>query len=109
LHFDKVVPVQRVCLTTEIGTDPLIHGIQGIAFSLLDYTTMAVPYVLKKRDRVLVLNAANGFHISQALSHGALQIDAVEPHRGVYRVLMRELAGVNDSMMYRREVTLYAC
>ena len=77
------------------------------SFHLLDYTAFAVPYVLKKRNRVLVLNAGTGLGISHALSHGVLQIDAVEPHWGVYDLLLHELAAVNDSIMYRHEVKMH--
>ena len=36
-----------------IGSGLLIHGILTDSFHLLDYTTMMLPYVLKKRNNVL--------------------------------------------------------
>lgn len=108
LAFDKVVPIRPVLFNNGDWYGPVDSWNANDSFHLLDYTTMAVPYVLKKRDRVLVLNAANGLHVSQALGHGALQVDVVEAHEGVYRLLMHELAGINDSMMYRPEVSIHA-
>ncbi|HEU4859332.1 MAG TPA: hypothetical protein VFT15_05820 [Chitinophagaceae bacterium] len=74
------------------------------SFHLLDYTTMAAPYLLKERNKVLVLGAGSGLYVSHALSHGALRIDAVEPHRGVHQLLTDELVAHNDSLFYYPEI-----
>jgi predicted membrane-bound spermidine synthase len=107
LAFENDIPVKSVLLNNGDWYGPVDSWNASDSFHLLDYTTIAVPYVLKKRNRVLILNAATGLHISHALSHGALQIDAVEPHRGVYDLLLHELVAVNDSIMYRHEVKMH--
>ncbi|HET6766341.1 MAG TPA: hypothetical protein VFH08_03045, partial [Chitinophagaceae bacterium] len=57
--------------------------------------------------KVLVVYAGSGSHVSHALSHGALRIDAVEPHRGVHRLLLDELVVDNDSLFYRAEIKMH--
>ncbi|MGZ8558875.1 MAG: hypothetical protein ACXWWC_11095, partial [Chitinophagaceae bacterium] len=64
-------------------------------------------YILKQRDKVLVLNAATGLYISQALSNGALTIDAVEPHQAVTNLLLHELAVDNDSLYHHPAVRMH--
>lgn len=54
---------------------------------VLDYTTRALPYALRRPASVLVLMAATGNDVSHALSHGASRISAVEPHRQVNGLL----------------------
>jgi hypothetical protein len=49
--------------------------------SFLHATTAALPYIMGKRDRVLVLQAGTGMDIIQALQNGAEKIMAVEPHQ----------------------------
>ena len=107
LAFTGEVPVKKAIFNNGDWFGAVDSWNTKDSFHLLDYTTMATPYLLKKRSKVLVLNAGSGLHVSHALSHGALQIDAVEPHRGVYDVLLNELAGENDSIYYRTEVKIH--
>lgn len=51
----------------------------GSAF-ILDYTTLALPYIMAPRPRVLVLQAGTGIGVLQALRGGAKQVTAVEPN-----------------------------
>lgn len=107
LAFNGEVPVKSAVFNNGDWYGPVDSWNAADSFHLLDYTTMALPYVLKKRNTVLVLHAASGLHISQALSHGASHIDAVEPHQGVTHLLLNELAAVNDSLFYRPEVKMH--
>jgi spermidine synthase len=107
LAFDKEVPVKNVLFSNGDWYGPIDSWDSRDSFHLLDYTTMAIPYVLKKRNRILVLNAGTGLHVSHALSRGVTQIDAVEPHQAVHDLLMNELAAINDSIMYRRKVKMH--
>ena len=107
LAFDKEVPVNKVIFNNGDWFGPLDSWKPADSFHLLDYTTMALPYVLKKRNKVLVLNAGTGLNISHALKNNAVQIDAVEPHRGVAKLLLHELAGDNDSLFYQAPVKLH--
>ena len=107
LAFDQEVPVKKVIFNNGDWFGPLDSWNPADSFHLLDYTTMALPYVLKKRNTVLVLNAGTGLNISHALKNNAAQIDAVEPHRGVAKLLIHELVSDNDSLFYQPPVKLH--
>ena len=107
LAFEKEVPVKSVLFNNGDWYGPVDSWNANDSFHLFDYTTMAIPYVLEKRNNVLILNAGTGLYISHALRNGVLHIDAVESHRGVQRLLSHELVRMNDSMMYRREVKIH--
>ena len=107
LAFDKEIPIIKALFNNGDWYGPLDSWHAKDSFHILDYTTMALPYILKKRNTVLVLNAGAGLHISQALHHGAKQTDAVEPHGGIYRLLLHELADDNHSLCYRPGVKMY--
>ena len=107
LAFNNEVPVKKAIFNNGDWFGPVDSWNTKDSTHLLDYTTMATPYLLKKRNKVLVLNAGSGLHVSHALSHGALRVDAVEPHRGVHQLLIKELAGENDSLYYRTGVKMH--
>lgn len=107
LAFDKEVPVRSAVFNNGDWFGTVEPGNAKDSFHLLDYTTMALPYVLKKRNTVLLLNSGTGLQLSLALHHGASQVDAVEPHRAVTDLLLNELAGDNDSLCYRPGVTMH--
>ena len=54
---------------------------------LLDHTTRALPYALRRPARVVVLEAATGTEVSLALAQGATEVHAVEPNRQLNRLL----------------------
>ena len=107
LAFDQEVPVKKVIFNNGDWFGPVDSWNPADSFHLLDYTTMALPYVLKKRNTVLLLNAGTTLNISHALKNNAAQIDAVEPHRGVAKLLLNELVSDNDSLFYRSPVKLH--
>ena len=107
LAFDKEVPVKKVIFNNGDWFGPIDSWNKADSFHLLDYTSMALPYVLKKRNTVLVLNAGTGLNISHALKNNASRIDAVEPHRGVADLLLNELAADNDSLFYEPRVKMH--
>ena len=107
LAFDKDVPVKKVIFNNGDWFGPIDSWNKADSFHLLDYTSMALPYALKKINTVLVLNAGTGLNISHALRNNASQIDAVEPHRAVADLLMNELAADNDSLFYEPPVKMH--
>lgn len=51
--------------------------------ALLDWQPAALPYAVGPRSRVLVLSAAGGHEVANAVAHGATDITAVELHPAV--------------------------
>jgi hypothetical protein len=57
---------------------------------VLDYTTRALPYELRRPATVLVLMAGSGNDVSHALSRGVSRVAAVEPDRAAVRLLQSQ-------------------
>lgn len=107
LAFTGEVPVKKEVFNNGDWFGPVVSWNPKDSFHLLDYTTMALPYVLKQRDKVLILHAGTGLHISYALSRGATNIDAIEPHKTVTNLLQHELAADNDSLYYNPALKMH--
>ena len=107
LAFTGEVPVKKEVFNNGDWFGPVVSWNPKDSFHLLDYTTMALPYVLKPRDKVLVLHAGTGLHVSHALSKAAKDIDAIEPHKTVTYLLQHELAADNDSLYYHPALKIY--
>ena len=107
LAYNKEVPVQKVIFNNGDWFGPIDSWNADDSSHLLDYTTTALPYILKKRNTVLVLNASTGLNISHGLRNNATNIDAVESHRGVAKLLLNELAVDSDSLFYQPQVKLH--
>ncbi len=108
LAFTGEVPVKKAVFNNGDWFGPLVSWNKQDSFHLLDYTTMALPYVLKKREKVLVLHAGTGLFVSHALSRGATTIDAVEPHKTVNDLLLHQLANDSDSLYYHSTIKLHS-
>lgn len=75
--------------------------------SLLDYTTAALPYAVRRPQRVAVLSAGTLTSAAQALANGAGQVNAVEPHESVVSLLRHELADETDSLLYHPDLRVH--
>jgi len=58
---------------------------------MLDHTTMALPFIMKPRNRVLFLNAGTGTQVTQALHHESKEITMVESNAVMVKLLRRQL------------------
>jgi len=75
--------------------------------SILNYSTMALPYFLVKPKGVLIFRAGAGLDIVHALNNGAEQITAIEPNATVVSLLKKEYASLTDSLFYDPKVTIH--
>lgn len=108
LAFAGEVPVKQAVFNNGDWFGPVVSWHPVDSPHILDYTTTALPYFIKKRNKVLVLYAATGSAVSHALSHDALDIDAVEPQRAIMDLLKYQLAKNNDSLFWRSQVTTHS-
>lgn len=74
---------------------------------ILDYTTRALPYAIRKQEAVLILGARTGNDVSHARYHGAGRITAVEPHRQANHLLTSRYPGWVDSLYHQPGVKLH--
>lgn len=74
---------------------------------VLDYTTMALPYIMSKRNSVLVLRAGTGSEVAHALSKRAKMVKAVEPNESILTAMREKLATVSDSIFFHPAVSVH--
>ncbi len=74
--------------------------------SILNFTTMALPYVFDRPKRVMLFHAGAGLEIAHALNNGAEQITAIEPNATVVSLLKNEYASLTDSLFYHHKVEI---
>lgn len=80
---------------------------RGDTAMVLDYTTMAAPYAMAHRNRVLVLRAATGSEVAHALCRGAGRVVAVEPNAPMMSLLQGPLAQDTDSLFLHPAVKVH--
>lgn len=73
--------------------------------TILDYTTSALPYVMAKKGKVLVLQSGTGIDVAHAVSRGVKKVVAVEPNSVIHSGLRHELAKATDSLLFLPNVT----
>ena len=93
LGFTGPVPSPpRVYLNGD-GFGPLLPWDPGDVTCILDATPSALPYALRARSRVLVLEARTGAEVVHALVRGCREVVAVEPNPQAARLLQTLPAG----------------
>lgn len=75
--------------------------------SFLDYTTSQVPFIIKKRDTVLVLSSGAGFEIQKSLRAGAKRVVAVEENSALLNLFTLDKPDLNDSIYLKDEVETF--
>jgi spermidine synthase len=73
----------------------------------LAWSTDALAYALTVRPRVLVLGAAGGRAVLQALRMGAAHVDAVEADVNLVRMVREDFAGFAGGLFSRPDVTVH--
>ncbi|NOQ46107.1 MAG: spermidine synthase-like protein, partial [Desulfobulbaceae bacterium] len=83
-------------------------GFSGKGSALfLDSTLSALPYAIGARNKVLVLEAATGTDIVQALDNGAQKIVAVEPHRKAVKLIADRYGETDSNPLRNRAVHVF--
>lgn len=85
----------------------LLSKNQNDSSNFLHYTTAQLPFVMKKRDKVLVLNSGSGIEILRSLNAGVRSVAAVEPNTSIVDLLTTKHPELNDSVYLRRQVSVY--
>jgi hypothetical protein len=87
LTYRKPVPVRSVVFNNGDWFGPVVAAPHKDETHLLDYTTMALPFEMAYRERVLVLHAGSGINVAHALARGAVHVAAVEPNGAAVALL----------------------
>lgn len=75
--------------------------------NFLNYTAAQLPFVMKRRDKVLVLNSGSGIEILRSLNAGSKSIIAVEPNSSLLYVLTAKHPELIDSVYLSKQVSVY--
>lgn len=105
LTAHATAPIKMAVFINGDWLGPVIEKSKTDTGFILDYTTMALPYKIGKRNKVLVLKAGTGIDVSHALSMGSESITAVEPNSALLS-LLKTKAG-NNSIFNQPEVTIH--
>lgn len=104
------LPPRQLGVYTDADSLTTINAFDGSPESLahLDYSTDAVGYHLTRQPKVLILGAAAGRSVLQAIQEGAAQIDAVELNPDMIRLVRKDFATFAGHIYDRRDVTVHA-
>lgn len=75
--------------------------------TILDYTTSALPYIMAKRNNVLVLQSGTGIDVTHALSRSVKNVVAVEANPIILSSLQNQFAGETDSLFSHPDVAVH--
>jgi len=85
----------------------LLSKNQNDSSNFLNYTTAQLPFVIKNRDKVLILNSGSGIEILRSLNAGAKSIVAVEPNTSLVDILTTKHPELNDSVYLSKRVSIH--
>ncbi|MBU2055261.1 MAG: RsmD family RNA methyltransferase [Proteobacteria bacterium] len=106
LVYQERIPVRKAVFNNGEWFGAIVPGPEEAPDTFLDHTTGALPYALGTRRRVLILDAGTGSLISQALSRGAQEVTAVEPHPVILSFLREELARETGNLLAHPAVSI---
>jgi hypothetical protein len=73
-----------------------------------DFTSEALPYRMRGRSNVLILNATTGSAIAHALQSGAGHVDAVVELAGIRNLMEKDFAEQSNNLFHHPDVTIYS-
>ncbi len=74
---------------------------------ILNYSTQALPWVLGKHDRVLMLNAAEGATLSQIFTKNPLHVDAIIPNAGIIDALREKFSSESADLIAHENLHIH--
>ncbi len=98
LTYQGTVPVRDVIFNNGNWFGPVIEWSESDTSHFLDYTTNSLPFIIRKPDNLLLLDAGTGLFAAHALTRGVKSITTVEQNRIAVNLLKNELAEMIDSM-----------
>ncbi|MFW5792881.1 MAG: hypothetical protein ACOCWC_01255 [Bacteroidota bacterium] len=86
MNYTGKVPIKKSVFVNGNFYGVIPHDWQG-KNHIHSYTTMALPYIMQKRDKALILNAGTGSSIAHALSQSVSKIDASIENYGIIELM----------------------
>lgn len=107
LNFQGEVPIRKAVFQNGDWIGAVVPAPQPGSPHILDYTAGALPFLLQKPGRVLVLQAGTGEQAAHALAHGAERITWVSTTPVLLKLLRNELAAETDSLVFQPGLRFY--
>ncbi len=103
--FTGDVPVKKnVFINAEFyGVIPLYDTSR---VNIHNFTTEALPYIMRQRDKVLVLKSGTGAGVAHAMQSGAKYVTGVTEVRGIKELLKTQFASESNYLALKPEVNL---
>jgi SAM-dependent methyltransferase len=100
LNYLQPVPVYPVLFNNGEWAGAIVPRPAAAGPIELDYTTAALPYLIRSPERVLIPGSGTGEAIAHALARGSRRVVAIEPNAALLSILSDELAKANDSLFH---------
>lgn len=92
LSYTGQVPVKKNIFVNGDFFGVIPRFSPGQSDHVLNYTTQALPWIMQRRENILMLNAGEGAPLAHAFSHAPAHVDAIVPNRGVVTLLQNQFA-----------------
>lgn len=104
LNYYEPTPVREVIFNNGDWMGPLFT--LG-STSILDHTTDALPFVIRKPVKALILDGGTGERVAHAMAEGAQSAVLVEDHLLLLNLLKGQLAPLTDSLLWSPSLEVY--
>ena len=92
LSYTGEVPVKKNIFVNGDFFGVIPRFSPGQSDHVLNYTTQALPWIMQRRENIMMLNAGEGAPLAHAFSHAPAHVDAIIPNRGVVTLLQNQFA-----------------
>jgi spermidine synthase len=108
LHGDAShLPQQKIIFSDAESLGPITRFSGNLnELEYLDFTTMALPYHIRKPGRALVVGAGGGSDVLLALKHHTPEITALEANKQIANLLLEPFRDFSGQLYSRPEVKL---
>ncbi len=102
---DAALPQQKAIFTDADAPSPISRFTgERDALTYLDFTTMALPYHVRKPARLLVVGAGGGSDVLLGVRHDTPEITALEANKQIAELLQKPFAEFSGHLYARPEV-----
>jgi hypothetical protein len=106
LQYKNNIPVRSAVFNNGNWLMPVVKLSKNDTESVANFTTNALPYIIDRRESVLILNQGTGLDAAGAITNNAGKIIIVESNPVVISLLKNELAPESDSLYYDKTIVI---
>ncbi|MDR4989171.1 MAG: hypothetical protein RG741_10080 [Bacteroidales bacterium] len=107
LRFSGEVPVKKNVFVNADHFGVIPHAVNSRERHILDHTTQAMPWRMRDRDRVLMLNAGEGAPLAHAFTQNPLHVDAVIANRDVVNMMKTGFVEETGGLFLHEDLSIH--